>query len=197
VGIATLAIFSGIFIRAVFAITGYQLVNSGLRYATPFVLGPIAMGRLLAIAGPWVRRFILQMRKWMGLATPLAVVAILLMDTVHVGSANRFRNIIMDVLLTFVVARFIFVPTGLVAACLNSRPLIFIGKLSYSVYLWQQLFMNPVSTALICKFPLNVIATFGAACVSYFMIETRFLKLRKRFRRGPVVTAATMAPSLT
>jgi peptidoglycan/LPS O-acetylase OafA/YrhL len=193
VGIATVAIFTGILIRAVYVATGYQLVDPALRYATPFVLGPIAMGCLLAIAGPRVKRTMLQNPHWTGPAAMLlAILAILVLDTVDLGSLNRFRNIILDLLLTFVVARFVFQPTGLAADLLNSGPLISIGKLSYSLYLWQELFMNPFSGILICTFPWNAMAAFTAACGSYFLIETRFLSLRRHFRRAPAQAAAAV-----
>jgi peptidoglycan/LPS O-acetylase OafA/YrhL len=120
-----------------------------------------------------------------------AVLAILVLDTVNMGGADRFRNIVRFLLIAFVVARYVFLPTGLAATFLNSGPLIFIGKLSYSLYLWQELFLNPFSSAWICTFPWNVFATFGAASLSYFVIEAQFLKLRKRFRRTlPVAEAA-------
>jgi len=192
VGIAVLAIFTGILIRAAAALTGYQIVNPNLPDATPYVVGPIAMGCLLAIAGTRARTIALRCRKWAGPATLLATAVILLLDTVDLRAANRLRDIVMNLLVTLVVARFVFLPTGLAAACLNSRPLVFIGKLSYSLYLWQQLFMHPSSKAAICKFPWNVMGAFATSCASYFLIEARFLKLRKRFRRTRAVEAAAV-----
>jgi len=196
VALAVTAIFAGIFIRMLYVITGYELVSSKLQFATPYVVGPIAMGCLLAMAGPAVPRTILGARRWMGPATLTAIIAILLMDAVTPGSAHRLREIVINLLLTFVVARFVFLPTGLAAACLNSRPFSFVGKLSYSLYLWQELFMNPYSTAMICRFPWNVMGSCGLACASYFMIETPFLKLRKDFRRTPFPAANAVMPSL-
>jgi peptidoglycan/LPS O-acetylase OafA/YrhL len=63
---------------------------------------------------------------------------------------------------------------------LNLGLMRFIGKLSYSLYLWQQLSFHK---SLIPVFPLNVIAMAGCACASYFLLEKPFLKLRSSLRR--------------
>src|SRR5207302_11135340 len=94
----------------------------------------------------------------------LAIVVVLLLDTLDLGSANRFIGVINNLLVTFCVASFVFLPEGTAGAVLNSPLMAFIGKLSYSLYLWQQLFFKPFSTAPIRRFPLNLCVTFAAAC---------------------------------
>ena len=63
---------------------------------------------------------------------------------------------------------------------LNRRSLVFIGVLSYSLYLWQQLFVNRHSSALVASFPLNVVVAIGVAIASHQLIEQPFLRLRGR-----------------
>jgi peptidoglycan/LPS O-acetylase OafA/YrhL len=63
---------------------------------------------------------------------------------------------------------------------LNTKPLNYIGKLSYSLYLYQQIFL------LHFQFTMNnqilVFTLFiSMALFSYYMIELPFLKLKKRF----------------
>lgn len=65
---------------------------------------------------------------------------------------------------------------------LRLRPFIFVGTISYSLYLWQQLFLfedSPVSLG----FPFNILQAFAAATLSYWLIETPFLKLKDRRKR--------------
>jgi peptidoglycan/LPS O-acetylase OafA/YrhL len=184
VAIAIAAVFVGIAIRAISVVCGLDLVKPNLRYAFPFTAEPIAMGCLLAIATDHARRLITSSPLLSGTALLVVVLpAIALLDTPDLGSLNRFMRLITDALLTFCVARFIFVPGGAIGVVLNSPPAVFIGQLSYSIYLWQQIFVNPFSDALLCRLPGSLFATFVVAWLSYQVIEAGFLGLRKRFRR--------------
>jgi peptidoglycan/LPS O-acetylase OafA/YrhL len=51
--------------------------------------------------------------------------------------------IIANFSILVLVAKFTCQPVGSVAKMLNSRPLVAIGLVSYSLYLWQQEFSNP------------------------------------------------------
>jgi peptidoglycan/LPS O-acetylase OafA/YrhL len=58
---------------------------------------------------------------------------------------------------------------------LNFQPVVFLGKISYSLYLWQQLFFyRPDPLPAYFAFPLAL----GCACASYFLIEQPMLRLR-------------------
>jgi peptidoglycan/LPS O-acetylase OafA/YrhL len=80
---------------------------------------------------------------------------------------------------------------------LNSKPLVKIGLLSYSLYIWQQVFLNPTSTSVLNRLPLNLLLVCAAAAFSYFWIELPFQRLRPRFftwfesRRGGVIVQAS------
>ena len=65
---------------------------------------------------------------------------------------------------------------------LNWKPIAFVGVLSYSLYLWQQLFLNRDSTAWVNAFPQNLVLAVAAAMGSYLLLEKPLLKLRRRFR---------------
>jgi peptidoglycan/LPS O-acetylase OafA/YrhL len=67
---------------------------------------------------------------------------------------------------------------------LNVSPMIWIGRLSYSLYLWQQLtcFVRPTGWWL-NGFPQCVLFCVVAAMASYFLIEQPSLKLRDRLMR--------------
>jgi peptidoglycan/LPS O-acetylase OafA/YrhL len=65
---------------------------------------------------------------------------------------------------------------------LNWKPIAFIGVLSYSLYLWQQLFLNRNSVAWVNAFPQNLFFAVAAALGSYFLLEKPFLRLRHRLR---------------
>jgi peptidoglycan/LPS O-acetylase OafA/YrhL len=116
----------------------------------------------------------------------LTLPLIALLDALDLGTANRFLGILTNSLLTLCVARFIFVPTDVAGRFLNSGPLVLIGKLSYSLYLWQQLFLAPSSYGPLSAVSVRLLATLAAASISYFGLEVRFLALRKKFRNATV-----------
>jgi len=73
---------------------------------------------------------------------------------------------------------------------LNSNPFLFVGKLSYSLYLWQQLFIARSCPGALA-FPFNVIAAVATAMLSYYCVERYVLNFRDRNH-----SFATPAPAL-
>ncbi len=76
---------------------------------------------------------------------------------------------------------------GLPSKVLNARVPTHIGKLSYSLYIWQQLFLYPGSAASILSLLWRLAAAYLVALCSFRFIERPFLKLRSRFRHGVTV----------
>jgi peptidoglycan/LPS O-acetylase OafA/YrhL len=71
---------------------------------------------------------------------------------------------------------------------LNSRVFIFIGTVSYSWYLWQQLFLfecDKYFTGIWFSFPFNIASSFLVAVTSYYLIERNLQKMRKNFINLP------------
>jgi peptidoglycan/LPS O-acetylase OafA/YrhL len=70
---------------------------------------------------------------------------------------------------------------GVVFRLLNSRPLVYVGTLSYSLYLFQQPFLTPLGTTPLNAFPLNVAAAVVAGLACHYLVEKPCLALRERF----------------
>jgi len=67
---------------------------------------------------------------------------------------------------------------------LNFRPLMFIGKLSFSIYIWQQFFTHVGGTfKRSTQLPYNLVLILLVGYLSYTLFEKRFLKLKQRFKR--------------
>ena len=98
----------------------------------------------------------------------------------HVGLFYTFGETLLDLLIAIVIDRAVRLPNGLSGRVLNSRFLVHVGVLSYSIYLWQQPFLNQRSTGLFQSFPVSLIAALVCAHASYYIIERPALRLRVR-----------------
>lgn len=70
---------------------------------------------------------------------------------------------------------------GGVLRVLNWKPVVFLGVLSYSLYLWQELFLDPFVSSWYTTAPWSLVLAFIAALLSYELIERPFLKARRFF----------------
>ncbi len=104
-------------------------------------------------------------------------------------------------------------PSTWLGRLLESRPFLFVGRISYSLYLWQQLFFlhRPETSILrhVQGFPTDLLAAFACALASYFVIEKPLITLGHRLApppspgrpdlKGDLVStpAASSAPTLS
>jgi peptidoglycan/LPS O-acetylase OafA/YrhL len=163
-------------------VPGYEyLANSGFEG----VCDALATGCLLAMTMDRMTRAAWIERALASRAFPLIFVAILLANKQH--DHPKFFWLLcvpfMNVALALTILRYVAFPGGVGGQLLNSKPLATIGVLSYSLYLWQQLFLIQWRPAnwIVMTFPLNVVMAFLAAGVSYALIEQPFLRLKDRF----------------
>lgn len=87
----------------------------------------------------------------------------------------------------YLICSYIMVRRGAGYRLLNLPAVSFLGRMSYSLYVWQQLFFeNPsgygLSSALPLQFPFNVGFALLAGVASYRLIELPMTRLRARFR---------------
>ena len=161
--VAVVSVFCGSVVRWL------GLIDPAMHYAFPFVCGPIALGCLLALHAARIRRFVVGLSGWLFV---LAVPLIAWLDAVDATLAT-------NLLVTLCVARVVFLPVG----WLNALPLVWLGRISYPLYLFQQLFLDSMGTAPISVlFPFNIAAALAAALFCYYVVEARFVGLRSRFR---------------
>jgi peptidoglycan/LPS O-acetylase OafA/YrhL len=171
--------------------------RAGIDEAFPTVCDAIAIGCLLACVrdrlGEAPRYLAFLRSPWLLPLLPLALVAaVLLRDQVFLNYA--FFQSFANVVIALSIDRWVRYPDGPFGRVLNSRPAVFVGVLSYSLYLWQQLFLNRSSSAAVHAFPLNVLLAFAAALASYYLVERTFLRLRaRRPARAPVAVAPVPA----
>jgi peptidoglycan/LPS O-acetylase OafA/YrhL len=160
----------------------------------PTVADQVATGCLLAgfegkLDDPRWKRFATS--PWF-VVVPLAAVA-----AANAG-AHPFVNLVLaqafiNVAVALCVHRVVRWPEGALGRLLNARPVALLGFLSYSLYLWQQPFLDRESDTWWCRFPLNIVLALAAATLSYRLVE-RPLRALWAHRAAAAATAPAAAP---
>ena len=150
----------------------------------PCVADSLACGCLLALCGDqlcaqkWYMRLIAR-----PYFVPVAVILILACSRMRVFLIGIVFGIcVINLLMAMIVHRCVAM-TSTMSRILSTSPLVAVGVLSYSLYLWQQFFLNRNSSWVICSFPMNILMVFLVACVSYFVVERPLNGLRRKLRR--------------
>ena len=102
-------------------------------------------------------------------------------------------------LMVFMVSA-LYMEKSLLFRIMNWKPLVAVGILSYSIYLWQQpLSAKGFAAGKLPLWPLNVVFILGFALASYYLVETPFLRWKEK-RKGKMhdegysETTVPMAP---
>jgi peptidoglycan/LPS O-acetylase OafA/YrhL len=149
--------------------------------AFPFVFDALATGCVLALArdrlesSPTYLAWIDS--KWFWLLPAACIYAL---SIPRVGFNLGLGVTIGNLGIAMAIHRSVRHPEFPVGRVLESRPLVFIGALSYSLYLWQQPFLNRRADGWFASFPFHLALAFGAALVSYYLVEKPVLALRMR-----------------
>ncbi|GAB2545631.1 acyltransferase family protein [Rhodanobacter koreensis] len=184
---AVVAIFTGPLVRVailewMFHVDSHSL--NGMLTSFPAMFDYLAAGCALALLRPWLltRTWYLRLTAspWLALAVPL----VLLIN--RMGSdpvAVLLGSPVMNVCIALLIESGTRHAGSLAGRFLNWKPVVFLGVLSYSLYLWQSPFFDHRSDAWMNAFPQNLMFVFLAALASYFLIEHPFVRLRRRLRR--------------
>ena len=147
------------------------------------VADALATGCLLAGFQDWLRdqprynAFLLS--KWFYLIPLIPYFAYVFM-----GDRPRlfytFAISIANVTIALCIDRWVRYPDGSIGTLLNTAPFRWVGMLSYSIYLWQQPFLDAEGNAFYNRFPLNFCLAGAFSLASFFLIERPVQKLRAR-----------------
>jgi peptidoglycan/LPS O-acetylase OafA/YrhL len=114
---------------------------------------------------------------------PVFLMMELLLLTTRVPCFFTLQAIVLALLILSTVLH----PHSIQGRVLESKLLRWIGWISYSLYLWQQLFFgvnfvgSPPGLALLRKPPINLVALLVCATFSYYAIEKPFVRLGHKF----------------
>jgi peptidoglycan/LPS O-acetylase OafA/YrhL len=93
-----------------------------------------------------------------------------------------------SMLLPMMVAGTVMHPSSVISRVLENGILRWIGRLSYSLYLWQQLFAldnGRGAFRFLQQFPLNLALTLLCAFLSYELVERPLIRLGHRLSPPP------------
>jgi peptidoglycan/LPS O-acetylase OafA/YrhL len=128
------------------------------------------------------RDMIARLSRW---AAPVIAFPVLVFWTQFGERLSVLRPVFLTVqmlLAAGLLLHLVVFPQTIAARILAIRPLRFLGRISYSVYLWQQMFLmtNQPSWGFVRRFPWNLIAALVAGIASHYLVEHPFLKLKDR-----------------
>jgi peptidoglycan/LPS O-acetylase OafA/YrhL len=158
---------------------------------TDLVLNGILLGSVFALALRkdtlcfWAKRLL---HPWVAFLYVAIIVIFLGHHTALAGFAP------FTTLYPIVIISTVLHPESIFGKFLELPALRFVGRISYSLYLWQQLFFYPFAPPAPGSFrshqTLCLAGTFACALASYHLIETPFIRighrLARRFDRPPV-----------
>jgi peptidoglycan/LPS O-acetylase OafA/YrhL len=186
--LAIVAIFTGPLVRVairewIFHVDPHSL--GGMTKSFPAMFDYLATGCALALLRPWLLTRTWYLRVTASRRLALAIPLVLLINrmgnhTTAILLGSPFMNLCLALLIESGTRH----AGSLAGRFLNWKPFAFLGMASYSLYLWQQLFLDHQSRAWMNAFPQNLMFAFLAALASHFLIERSFLRLRMRLRHG-------------
>jgi peptidoglycan/LPS O-acetylase OafA/YrhL len=165
-----------------------------LQTRTDVRLDGLLLGCTVAIllAHPPVRNFI---SRNFPKETPLLLAVVLGLNVWRTYTQPTLSSYL---LISAMLASTLVIEEGLAHKGLNWRPLIWIGTISYSAYIWQELFLTRPDASTfplgpLCRPPLNLICVLAISSASFFFIERPCIALGKRLlaRRRERTAAAT------
>lgn len=174
--IALWAILAAPVLRLAFYFGGWH----DIAHYFPTVADAIATGCLLAIVWPSLQRFDRYLLSPAIMAAPLMAAGVALLPEIGgPGLPTRVYYLVGQTVMHLAIAACIYNAIRKQWRWLNVAPMVWIGIISYSLYLWQQPFINRNDQLhWWTAFPQNVLLAFLLAASSYYLIEQPFLRLR-------------------
>ena len=126
------------------------------------------------------------MTKWIGpIACCASAITVILLAT----RLNAICDALRPPLFALIVATTVVHPQWLIGRILEDPRVRWLGRISYSLYVWQQLFLvgdvvpRPLPFGHWQELPLSLICILACATASYYFIEQPLIRLGRRLAR--------------
>jgi peptidoglycan/LPS O-acetylase OafA/YrhL len=152
------------------ALYAFKAQNGFLHGSLPVHADQLAIGCLLAVLAP-------RLPKISGYLALAMIFATIVIPAFPASSSARtlFMLFVLRPLLHVSIAGCVLHVMEVPYRALNWAPVAWLGRISYSVYLWQELFLPDSGLHLGYA---GLPATLACACLSYYMVEQPLLRLR-------------------
>lgn len=156
-------------------------LTDNYRWTIPAIL-PVLTGAFMSfsLTYPKVKKFI-DCNKIIVLAFGLLLFSNeILIHNIYIdklGLNYLFQSVGIAFILTFIFIH----QTSIIVKFLEFSPLVFIGKISYGLYIWHVLFSDFVDRNIM-SLSIGMIFSFLVSILSYFTIERFFLRKKDKFK---------------
>ena len=169
-----------------YLVIGGKLVPGQAYNRTDLRIDTILVGCILAflVRTEYFRRW---NERWLvhPLAAGAGLLALVLTKwaALEISFSESLESTLSALFICLLVNWFLHNSSSRIARWLQFSPVLFVGKMSYGIYLWQQLFLGPHEGAMrvLRGFPVGFVLSFLAAAVSYFLLEKPAMRLKARF----------------
>jgi peptidoglycan/LPS O-acetylase OafA/YrhL len=174
------------------------LLPANLLTRTDTRLDPLLWGCLAAIYFPQVKRLVAKIRLpqlWFPI-----LAALLVIEKIQPPGLLVLRAILIPALVLSTVTQ----PASLLGRALEWQPLRWLGTISYSLYLWQELFLPELASVRahgafghLQRAPWNFLAMLALAWMSRYLLEVPMTRLSHRLSANTAGTDPSPRPTLS
>lgn len=172
-----------------YALWAYGNRGLDIEFCSPTQMGSIATGCVVAFSvnqtgiKPLTKEAAAKMRRLLPLST-VGSAALLAASVVAARISGLYNILFSDPVNAACLAVFmvsvLYTEKSFLFRIMNTKPVIWLGILSYSIYLWQQPFTNGVVGRSLSHWPLALTLIVGLASASYLFVETPFLRWKDK-----------------
>lgn len=161
-------------------------VHNGWIASLPVFSNHLAIGCLIAILAPRLPKIPRTVAMLM-----LAAVILIPWFAGNTPARTLFSLFVLSPLLNVSAAGLVLHVIQVPYRALNWQPVVWLGRISYSLYLWQELFC---SNAALHGGYLLILPAIVCACLSYYLVEQPMLRIRDRLDLQPTSSPRESTP---
>lgn len=175
--------------RLLFLLTG---MGNWATYSLAGNLDGLVIGAWAALhlggRAAWPENLMRHIARWWLLLLPLVAIANFSTSTRFALWASPVQPTMIALMTAAIIRAELVHSTTILHRVLNSKWLSFLGRISYSVYLWQQLFLCPLgawftSVTWFAAVPWNIALSLTVGWLSWRLVEVPCLALRSKFSK--------------